>query len=94
MKKLALLSAFALCTTIAFGQDVDHRRENVRKETMEHPRINKAIHDLEDAIAYMEKAPHDFNGNKAQAIADSRRALASLRQAMLYRAKVDNKDRK
>jgi hypothetical protein len=38
----------------------------------------------------MEKAPDDFGGYKAQAIADSRKAVASLKHALNYRAKVDN----
>jgi hypothetical protein len=42
--------------------------QNVHSETEHHPRIAKAIHELEDAIA--EAAPHDFGGHKAAAIRD------------------------
>ena len=52
-----------------------------------HPRIAKAIHELEDAIAYMEVAPHDFGGHKVAAIRDSRVAIEQLRKAMAYRAR-------
>ena len=38
----------------------------------------------------MEKAPDDFGGYKAQAITDSKKAVASLKQALNFRAKVDN----
>ena len=63
--------------------------ESVREEAQEHPRIAKAIHELEDAVHYMEAAPHDFGSNKARAIADSRAAIASLRRALAYRAEKD-----
>ena len=63
----------------------------VRSEEGQHPHIALAIHALEQAIDDLESAPHDFGGNKARAIADSRAALASLRKALAYRAKQDNK---
>jgi hypothetical protein len=65
--------------------------ENRREERMEHPRIAKAIHELEDAIAYMEAAPHDFGGHKAAAIQASRAALEQLRAALAYRAAEDTR---
>jgi len=61
----------------------------VREEARLHPRIRRAIHELEDAIKYMEEAPHDFGGNKAQAIADSKAAVISLRKALAYRGEKD-----
>ena len=39
-------------------------------ERAAHPRIVKAINAIEDAVAYMRSAPHDFGGHKAEAIAD------------------------
>ena len=63
--------------------------EGVREEAREHPRIARAIRELEDAVRYLEAAPHDFGGYKAQAIADSRAAIASLRRALAYRADRD-----
>jgi hypothetical protein len=65
-------------------------QETIHEEAEQHPRIAKAIRELEDAIRYMEAAPHDFGGNKAQAIADSRAAIQSLRRALAYRARKDN----
>ena len=64
--------------------------ETIHEEAEEHPRIARAIHELEDAIKYLESAPHDFGGFKAQAIADSRAAVVSLRRALAYRARKDN----
>ena len=87
MKKILLVAALAFATTGA----VVVAQQNMRTEAGEHPRIAKAIHDLEDAVAYMEKAPHDFGGHKADAIRDSKRAIDQLKLALQYRAKQDNK---
>jgi hypothetical protein len=81
----ALAAGGALASVPAFAQ------ETVREEAGHHPRIARAIHELEDAIKYMEAAPHDFGGLKAQAIADSRAAVGSLRKALAYRAMQDNR---
>ena len=66
-------------------------QQNVKTEASRHPKISSAIKELESAIDYMEKAPDDFGGFKAQAITDSKKAVVSLKKAMEYRAKVDNK---
>ena len=55
-------------------------------EMREHPRIITA---MEDAIRYMEAAPHDFGGFKARAIEDTRRAIDSLRMALHFREHRD-----
>jgi len=87
MKKALLIVSLAFATTGA----VVVAQQNMKTEAGEHPRIAKAIHDLEDAVAYMEKAPHDFGGHKADAIRDSKRAIDQLKLALQYRAKQDNK---
>ncbi|HUI92229.1 MAG TPA: hypothetical protein VLX68_08285 [Chitinivibrionales bacterium] len=61
------------------------------EELNEHPRIATAVRDLEDAIAYMEAAPHNFGGHKAAAIAACHKAINQLRKAMAYRARKDGK---
>jgi ABC-type microcin C transport system duplicated ATPase subunit YejF len=87
MKKLlTILLAVVFLTTTAFV----YVQQNKHTEAAKHPRIETAIRELENAIDYMEKAPDDFGGYKAQAIADSRKAVASLKHALNYRAKVDN----
>jgi hypothetical protein len=63
--------------------------ETLPEEKAEHPRIAKAIHELEDAIAYMKAAPHDFGGHKAEAIKASEDAVRQLRLALAYRQGVD-----
>ncbi len=64
--------------------------ETMPEEKGEHPRIAKAIHELEDAIAYIKAAPHDFGGHKADAIRASENALQQLRLALAYRQGADS----
>ena len=82
------LSAIAL---LSMPLAMSAKAETVAQEANEHPRIAKAIHELEDAIKYMEAAPHDFGGHKAKSIADSKAAVAQLRLALKYRAIQDSK---
>jgi hypothetical protein len=65
--------------------------EGMKEEAKEHPRIRKAIHEIEDAVAYMEAAPHDFGGHKAAAIKASREAVEQLKLALEFRAVQDTK---
>ncbi|HYA15162.1 MAG TPA: hypothetical protein VEF33_12555 [Syntrophales bacterium] len=60
-------------------------------EKAAHPRIVKAIHAIDDAIAYMRAAPHDFGGHKAAAIADCEKAVIQLKEALKYREVQDRK---
>ncbi len=86
--KKALFGTFLLAS-LAFAP-LGLAQQNARSEFGEHPRIANAVRALEGAIEYMEHAPHDFGGHKAQAIADSRKAIEQLREAMKYRAAEDN----
>lgn len=92
MKKKLSIIALAVVFSTATAFVVVH--QNVRTEAEKHPRIVSAIKELEDAIDYMEKAPDDFGGYKARAIADSKRAVASLRHALEYRSNVDRARRR
>jgi|WetSurMetagenome_2_1015567.scaffolds.fasta_scaffold1313001_1 hypothetical protein len=92
MKKKIVVSMMALVFVsatafVAFQQ-------NVKTEAIEHPRIVLAIKQLQDAIDYLEKAPDTFGGFKAQAINDSKKAVESLKRALNYKARVDNKAKK
>ena len=62
-----------------------------QNERAMHPRIAKAIEQLKDARAYMEAAPHDFGGHKADAIRATDEAIRQLNLALLYRAREDRK---
>jgi len=90
MKKSIFILGIAciVCCASTFLVVAQH---NEKMEANEHPRIEKAIFQLEDAIDYMEKAPHDFGGYKAEAIRDSKKAVQSLKMALKYRAHHDNK---
>jgi hypothetical protein len=66
----------------------------VGTEVSNHPRIENAIIELENAIDLMEKAPNDFGGYKAQAIADSKRAVEWLKLALQYHGNADNMKRR
>ena len=74
---------------LACGSAALGHAQTVRTEAATHPRIAAAVRELEGAIAYMERAPHDFGGHKAAAIRDSRAALIELRAALAYRAQRD-----
>jgi hypothetical protein len=60
-----------------------------QNEAMMHPRIAKAIHQLEDAMDYMRAAPHDFGGHKEDAMRASEEAIKQLRLALRYRGEHD-----
>ncbi|HEV7516654.1 MAG TPA: hypothetical protein VGR07_10175 [Thermoanaerobaculia bacterium] len=53
-------------------------------EKKEHPRIAKAIKDLEGAIDYLQKAPHDFGGHRAEAVEASQKAIQQLKLALQF----------
>jgi hypothetical protein len=86
LQTVILGTTFAL-SALAFT--LPARADDMKDEMREHPRIVKAIHDLQDAIKYMEAAPHDFGGYKAEAVEESRRAVESLRKALRYREHHD-----
>jgi hypothetical protein len=67
------------------------RAETPREEKMAHPRIAKAIDNLEDAISYLESTPDDFGGHKTEALRASREAVRQLRFALQYKAAVDTR---
>ena len=62
-----------------------------QNERAMHPRIASAITSLRDAVAYMEHAPHDFGGHKADAIRSSQAAIRDLNEALRYRGREDRR---
>jgi hypothetical protein len=62
----------------------------VQSERAAHPRIVGAINHMSEALREMEAAPDDFGGNKAAAIADTKRAIHSLKKALYFRLKMDD----
>jgi len=87
MKRIAV--AFALSAMLGTAMGSIAAAQTVRSEEANHPRIAAAVRELEEAVRYMEAAPHDFGGHKVAAIRDSRAALVQLRAAMAYRARMD-----
>ena len=64
---------------------------SAQNERAMHPRIAKAIAALRDARAYLESAPHDFGGHKAEAIRATDEAIRQLNFALAYRAGRDRR---
>ena len=89
MKRFALVIAAGLMFATFGARVMD--AQTVRSEAAEHPRIATAIRELEEAVRYLEAAPHDFGGHKAAAIRDSRAAITQLRLALAYRALRDRR---
>jgi hypothetical protein len=56
-----------------------------------HPRIAKAIAALRDAKAYLQEAPHDFGGHRAEAVRATDEAIKQLNLALAYRAGRDSR---
>lgn len=50
----------------------------------QHPRIRRAIRELEAAKKELQEAPHDFGGHRADAVQAVDRALEQLRIALQY----------
>jgi hypothetical protein len=91
MMKRVLTSLFVATLCLAPGLVKSAHAEGVAAEAAEHPRIVTAIRELEEAIKYMEAAPHNFGGHKAAAINASRAAIAQLGQALKFRAVQDTR---
>ena len=89
MRKLALALSTGLL--VASMSAPAAYAQNMRSEAEAHPRIVQAIHDLEDAVAYMENAPDNFGGHKAAAISASRAAIGELRASLAFRAREDRR---
>ncbi len=62
-----------------------------QNEAKKHPRIEKAIDDMYDALDYMQHAPDDFGGHKMAAMRDTRAAIGSLKAALGYRYHEDHR---
>jgi len=50
----------------------------------QHPRIRRAIRELQAAKVELQKAPHDFGGHRADALQAVDRAIEQLRIALQY----------
>jgi len=64
---------------------------SAQNEKAMHPRIAAANEALKDARAYMQEAPHDFGGHRADAIRATDNAIKQLDLALRYRGKEDRR---
>jgi hypothetical protein len=87
VKKLALALSTGLL--VASFSALPANAQTMGSEAAAHPRIVRAIENLEDAIAYLQAAPNNFGGHKAAAIQASRAAIAELRASLAFRAQQD-----
>ena len=60
-----------------------------QNEKAMHPRLARAVEALRDARAYLQEAPHDIGGHKADAIRATDEAIKQLNFALQYRARRD-----
>ncbi|HVT15716.1 MAG TPA: hypothetical protein VHQ90_05960 [Thermoanaerobaculia bacterium] len=81
------IALFVILSVVAFAQGGGGAHKG--KGAGHHPRIHKAIVALEDAIDYMQKAPHDFGGHRAEAVEASKKAIEQLKLALAYDAGAD-----
>jgi hypothetical protein len=93
MKKTLIAAALALSS---FGLGVGTMalaapQLTIQSEQKAHPNIMAAVRAMHVALTDMEKAPDDFGGNKAAAIADTKAAIHSLKRALYFRLKLDDK---
>lgn len=92
-KKFVATCAASVLAALAVG--VHHTagaaaQPSIQSEEAAHPRLVKAIHELEEAIDALQAAPDDFGGNKTIAINDCVKAKHSLKKALYYRLHMDD----
>lgn len=92
-----ILSTGTCATLLAFGMSglatmaqAQEPKLAIHSEEVAHPRLVKAIHEMREALRELKEAPHDFGGNKAAAVADTEKAIHSLKKALYYRLKMDD----
>jgi len=91
MKKSIITASVMLAFVLGVFATTAFTNIERQNEAKKHPRIEKAIDQMKDALDYMNHAPDDFGGHKAQAIADTRAAIKSLKAALGYRYAEDQK---
>lgn len=62
----------------------------VQSEEAAHPNLVRAIHEMQNALRALERAPDNFGGHKGQAMNDLRAAIHSTKRALYYRLNMDD----
>jgi len=104
-KLIFLFAAMMMCASLSFAQGRGHlidiavivgdrqpaagEMRLMRAEEANHPNIAKAMHNIEKSMRYLDAAPDEFGGHKAEAQADLKRAWISLRKALYFRLYSD-----
>jgi hypothetical protein len=88
---VALVAFGANAIQAADSDDAKGEKRELRKEEKEHPRMAAALKELDEAIAELKKAPHDFGGHRDDAIKACEAARDQLKVALEYRADHDEK---
>jgi hypothetical protein len=88
---MSLITVIAVLSFLIVSATPVKAGPGMAEEKAMHPRIVKAIDALEDAVAYMKEAPHDFGGHRAKAIEDSEKAIKQLKLALKYREMRDRR---
>jgi len=91
MKKTLLSASVVLAFVLGVFATTAFTTIERQNEAKKHPRIEHAIDQMRDAMEYMEHAPDNFGGHKAQAMADTKAAIKSLQAALGYRYEQDHK---
>ncbi len=90
--RLPLLALAAIAAIAALAIPARLAAEDApAKEAAEHPRLERSIHELQETITYLNNAPNDFGGHKADAIAACKEAIEQLKKALEFRAAADSK---
>ncbi|MBT9548787.1 MAG: hypothetical protein IV090_25565 [Candidatus Sericytochromatia bacterium] len=86
---LALGASLAIPATVLVMQQPGHaeKQEVAKGERAKHPRLDKALKDLNETIAYLEKAPDNFGGHKKMAIDSCKQAKDHLKMALEHAGK-------
>jgi len=82
---LAIAGAMGLA---ALPQTAAAQPYTMAGEVAAHPNLASAIRKMQSAYADLQAAPDNFGGNKAQAMAQVKAAIHSLRRALFYRLKT------
>jgi len=90
MKKRLISIMLVICVVSMFSI-IYTAAPAIADERAAHPRIAAAIQSLEEAIADLKQAPHNFGGHKAEAIAACQKAINQLHKALAFRGKEDAK---
>lgn len=88
MKKVLIPFVTIIVSTLVFGM-IFTSSPAAGQAAGDHPRLKAAIVNIEDAIDYLQKAPHTFGGHKAKAIDACQKAVVQLKLALAYNAAMD-----